>query len=439
MPAPHISPVTRGPRTVKLFGRRSTPLIALGVLILIGVVVALLLPSWQQPDRVVWRNPTAARAAEQRASVYRLSDEDVTVGRISDIRTVTGVRSNVVLTIEHVAAEAEDGRPEWVAVASEETTETATLNGQPLTASEPLTDGDVLIVGPYELRFEVGPTGWAAFYDWWEASTITHQFLSPSMARRSFPIVARAFPVSVLIVLVAFAIAIPLGLTLAFMKMAKLAILRWIATIYVDVVRGTPLFLQILLVFFGIPLLPMWKTLTQAIPWMNSAGLFGITNTLYVRAFLVLSLNSAAYMCEIFRAGIQSIPKGQTEAARSLGMTTPQAMTFVIIPQTVRRILPTLMSEFILLFKDTALLAAVGLAEMALRAKEISASTFNTTPFVLAAFFYLVVTIPLGRIVQRLENKLAESEGGGPRTFDKSKEDNLAAATLPAPALQDRG
>jgi len=148
-------------------------------------------------------------------------------------------------------------------------------------------------------------------------------------------------------------------------------------------------------------------------PWMNEAAVFGISRTLYFRGFLVLSLNSAAYLCEIFRAGIQSIPKGQMEAARSLGMTTPQAMTYVIIPQTIRRILPTMMSEFILLFKDTALLAAVGIGEIVLRSREVAAAKFNPSPYVLASVFYLMLTIPLGRFVARLEDKLAESEGGG--------------------------
>lgn len=407
------------------FHRLSGPIAAATVLAIVVGVAALVLPSFQQPDRIVWRNPEAARAAEQRASVYRLGESDVSVGRIADIRTVTGVRSNVVLTLQRVAPQAEGERPEWVVVPSADTTETASLNTAPLTSPSPLRDGDVMEVGPYELTFEVGPTGWPAVYDWWEASTVTRQFFSIEMAKRSFATVAAAFPVSVMIVLVAFAVAIPLGLALAFMKMSKVAFARWFATAYVDVIRGTPLFLQILLVFYGLPLLPGYKALIDAFPWMSQAGLFGVTNTMYFRAYLVLSLNSAAYMCEIFRAGIQSIPKGQTEAARSLGMTTPQAMTYVIIPQTVRRILPTLMSEFILLFKDTALLAAVGLSEMALKAKTISAATFNSTPFLLTAMFYLVVTIPLGRIVQRLENKLAESEGGGAKTFDKSNLDNL--------------
>ncbi len=399
-------------------------------------IVALVLPSWQQPDRLVYQNTSAARAAERRESVYRLGTTDATIGRIADVRTTTGVVAPVVITIEHVAAESADAPPTWVAVPATEATETATLNGKELVAATQLADGDVLVLGPYDIKFEEGPTGVEAFYDWWEASTLTHQFLSPQMAKRALPVILKAFPVSLFIVLVSFFIAIPLGLTLSFMKMARLPISRWFATLYVDVIRGTPLFLQILLIFFGLPLLPAWKALTQAVPWLNSTGLFGVTNTMYVRALLVLSLNSAAYLCEIFRAGIQSIPKGQTEAARSLGMTTPQAMTYVIIPQTVRRILPTLMNEFILLFKDTALLAAVGVTEMALRAKELSAATFNTTPYVVTALFYLVVTVPLGRVVQRLENRLAVSEGGGTATFEKSTEDNLAAAAAKKAAAE---
>jgi polar amino acid transport system substrate-binding protein len=94
-------------------------------------------------------------------------------------------------------------------------------------------------------------------------------------------------------------------------------------------------------------------------------------------------------------------------------MNAVQSMAFVILPQTVRRILPTMMSEFILLFKDTAMLSAAGLAEMVLRAREVAASTFNASGYMIAAVFYLVLTIPLGRFVQSLENRLALSEGGG--------------------------
>jgi polar amino acid transport system substrate-binding protein len=252
-----------------------------------------------------------------------------------------------------------------------------------------------------------------SFLEWWEAGAITHQFFSIEIMREAFAIILRAFPVSLMLAVVAFMLGIPLGLALAFMKMAKTRWLRWPATAYVDVVRGTPLFLQILLIYFGLPLLPGYRELVRSNPWLTEPFLFGMNLTQYFRVFIVLSFNSSAYMAEIFRAGIQSISKGQMEAARSLGMTAPQSMQFVIIPQTIRRILPTMMSEFILLFKDTALLSAVGIFEMSLRARQIQATTLNSSAFVLAAFFYLLVTIPLGRLVARWESKLAEAEGGG--------------------------
>jgi polar amino acid transport system substrate-binding protein len=127
---------------------------------------------------------------------------------------------------------------------------------------------------------------------------------------------------------------------------------------------------------------------------------------------VVLALNSSAYLAEIFRAGIQSINKGQFEAASSLGMTYAQAMGYVVIPQTVKRVLPTMTSEFILLFKDTALLSAVGVFELMLYSNGIVSRSGNITPFVVAACFYLVVTVPLINLVAGLEAKLAISEGG---------------------------
>ena len=132
----------------------------------------------------------------------------------------------------------------------------------------------------------------------------------------------------------------------------------------------------------------------------------------FVTGVIVLALNSSAYLAEIFRAGIQSINRGQFEAASSLGMTYPQAMAFVIIPQTVKRVLPTMTSEFILLFKDTALLSAVGVFELLLYSNSLVSRSGNITPFMVAAVYYLIITVPLINIVGRLEAKLAQSEGG---------------------------
>lgn len=274
------------------------------------------------------------------------------------------------------------------------------------------------------------------FLAWWETNTFTRLYLSFEVMGSAFDVILKAFPVSVFFGVGAFLLALIPGLMLAFMKMSRKRWIRWPATAYIDFVRGTPLFLQILLVFFGLPLMPFWRTMILANPWMNEPFFLGVSFSTYLRGFAVLSFNSAAYMAEIFRAGIQSIPKGQMEAARSLGMSSPKAMFYVIIPQTVRRILPTMMSEFILIFKDTALLAAVSVPEMTQKAREVAAATFNMSSYVLAAGFYLLLTIPLGRLVARLETKLAASEGGGsPDKPASSDADAKAAAeaALPKP------
>jgi len=239
---------------------------------------------------------------------------------------------------------------------------------------------------------------------------IGHIFFNWDVMKQAFPVVAAAFPVSIVFGMGGFLLAIPFGLLLSFMKMAKSILVRWPATVYVDVVRGTPLALQILILYFGLPLLPIYS---QIMGPLQGIEFLGINLTVYARCLFILSFNSSAYLCEIFRAGIQSIPKGQMEAARSLGLSLPKSMAYVILPQTIRRILPTMMSEFILLFKDTALLAAVSVMEMTLASKVIAGRLFNQSSYVIAACFYLLITIPLGRAVSWLENKLAESEGSG--------------------------
>ena len=194
------------------------------------------------------------------------------------------------------------------------------------------------------------------------------------------------------IVACAFPLAIPVGLALALMRMSRFRVLRGIATAYVNVVRGTPLFLQIYIAFFGLPLA-------------------GVQIPSFPLGVIVLFMNSGAYLCEIFRAGIQSISKGQFEASRSLGMNGAQTMFYVIIPQTVRRVIPTMTSEFILLYKDTSMLAAVGVMEVVMYAKTIVAATGSITPYIVAAFFYLIITLPLAKVVGNLRAGWRHGEG----------------------------
>lgn len=395
---------------------------------IIGAVLVALLLNVVGPVRLLYERPAERGSTGMVDSVYLISTakDSITIGKRGNVTLAKAVMDvELGATLNRTPPGASPSDSVWVLTAEETSPTPVLVNGKKVKEAS-LVRGDVIEVGGVEITFDGSREGFAGAIDWWESGKITHLFASPEVITRAFPILLAAFPVSLFAVLVSFALAIPGGLALAFMKMAKTPWFRWPATIYVDVVRGTPIFLQILLVFFGLPLLPPWQALVQAVPQLNDTGLFGVANTMYLRAFVVLSFNSAAYMAEIFRAGIQSISKGQMEAARSLGMTIPKAMTYVIIPQTVRRILPTMMSEFILLFKDTSLFAAVGMGEIIMRSREVASTTLNVSPYVLAATFYLVITIPLGRFVAGLEARLAKSEGGGMATFDKSTEENIA-------------
>ena len=263
-----------------------------------------------------------------------------------------------------------------------------------------------------ELSTYLGEQDWVQA---WNSNKFLHLFLDPTVLVTSFPVVIKGFFMALAIVLVAFPCAIPFGLLLALMRMSKLRVLRGLATTYVNVVRGTPLFLQIYIAFFGLPLA-------------------GIQVPPFPLGVVVLAMNSSAYLCEIFRAGIQSIPKGQFEASRSLGMNGAQTMLFVIIPQTVRRVIPTMTSEFILLYKDTSLLAAVGVMEVVMYAKTIVAATGSITPYIVAACFYLVITLPLAKIVGKLEAHLADRDAGN--TGKKSKRKKHKAPLPEDPELQ---
>ena len=230
----------------------------------------------------------------------------------------------------------------------------------------------------------------------WNSVKFLHLFLNPSLLVTSFPTVFGGFLMALAIIVVAFPLAIPFGLLLSLMRISKNRFLNFLASIYVNVVRGTPVFLQIYIAFFGLPLA-------------------GVVIPNFPLGVIVLAFNSAAYQCEIFRAGIQSIHRGQFEAARSLGMNGAQTMIHVIIPQMVRRVIPTMTNEFILLYKDTSMLAAVGVMEIVMYSKSIVAATGSITPYIVAACFYLVITLPMAKVVGILERKLdMDSKQGAP-------------------------
>ena len=231
----------------------------------------------------------------------------------------------------------------------------------------------------------------------WNSNQFLGMFLKPQLLLTSFASLAPGWLLCLGIVVAAYPFAIAIGLVFAMLKISRWRIVRAIAVTYINVLRGTPLFLQIYIMFFGLPMLNI-----------------NIDNNLL--GIIVVAINSSAYLAEIFRAGIQSIPQGQYEAASSLGMNYVQTMLTVILPQTVRRVIPTVTSDFITAFKDTSLLSSVGVMELMMFSKNLTTVTGNITPYVAAGIFYLIVTLPLIKVVSVIEENIARSErGAGPR------------------------
>nr|WP_132767705.1 amino acid ABC transporter permease [Tepidibacillus fermentans] len=183
-----------------------------------------------------------------------------------------------------------------------------------------------------------------------------------------------------------------IGLFLGLGQLSQQRIFRILSRAYVDLFRGTPLFVQILIVHFAV----MPAIFGDEAPSAIFSG------------FVALSLNSGAYVAEIFRAGIQSIDKGQMEAARSLGMTYRQAMRYIILPQAFKRMLPPLGNEFIALLKDSSLLAVIATPELTYAGQMTAKNTFTSFgPYLTVAALYLILTLILSKGVRGLERKFS--------------------------------
>ena len=216
---------------------------------------------------------------------------------------------------------------------------------------------------------------------------------------KGFLIACRGIPATVGVSMIAIILGAALGLLLALCSQTKSKALQVIAKIYVDVVRGTPMLVQALIMAYGVP----WLIQT----W----GVNFTWPSLVIPATMVCGLNSAAYLSEVIRSGIQAIDKGQMEAARSLGMTHGMAMRLVIIPQAIRIILPAFANEFVTLIKETSVLGYVGVIEILRRGQLWNASSFETFPaYIGVALAYMILTIPLSKIINGYERKMARKE-----------------------------
>jgi len=226
----------------------------------------------------------------------------------------------------------------------------------------------------------------------WEA--VRSNFFDPEVAKQLWPeIVTVAAKNTVVYTLIAFFGGLVLATGLALMRLSTVSPYRWLATGYIEFFRGLPALLVIIASGFAIPI---------AFGWSPPGGLVGA-------GLAALIVVSSAYMAETLRAGIQAVPKGQTEAARSLGMSGGRTMVSIVLPQAFRIVIPPLTNEFVLLIKDTSLLAVIGVAanqrELTTFARDLQSSTANSTPLIAAAVMYLIITLPLTRLVAALERR----------------------------------
>lgn len=183
-----------------------------------------------------------------------------------------------------------------------------------------------------------------------------------------------------------------LGLLLSLMKLSNSKILKAISSTYIEFVRGTPILVQLYIVYYGLPSL-------------------GIEFPDVLAGIITLSLNSAAYVAEIIRAGISAVDKGQMEAARSLGMSNGQAMRHIIIPQAFKNILPALGNEFIVVVKESSIVSVIGIHELMYNADTVRGNTFRPfEPLIIAALLYFVMTFTLSKALGVVERRMKVSD-----------------------------
>ena len=204
----------------------------------------------------------------------------------------------------------------------------------------------------------------------------------------SFPLLLMGAGVTVQITALSVGFGLLIGMFVGIARLSTLWPVKMLAAIYVDFIRGTPLLVQIFLIYFALPLL------------------VGQRIDPFIAAITACSVNSGAYVAEIFRSGIQSIDKGQMEAGRSLGMTWAQTMRYIIMPQAFKRIIPPLGNEFIAMLKDSSLVSVIGFEELTRRGQLIIARTYGSFEIWLTvAFIYLVMTFTISRLVDYLERR----------------------------------
>lgn len=231
-------------------------------------------------------------------------------------------------------------------------------------------------------------------------SDVASTYLDADIAREALPLVARAFITNVALFMVTEVLVLLLALLVAVVRVVPspaMAPLKLLAVVYTDLFRGTPTLLVVLLVCFGLPAL----------------RLQGVPTNLFWLAVIALTLSYGAYVAEVVRAGITSVHPSQWASGRSLGLSYGQTLRAVVLPQALRRVVPPLLNDFVSLQKDTALASVAGLVEAVRQAQILSSASFNFTPYVVAAVFFIALTVPLARLTDWLALRQQRRQAGG--------------------------
>ncbi|QUH19564.1 amino acid ABC transporter permease [Alkaliphilus sp. B6464] len=207
---------------------------------------------------------------------------------------------------------------------------------------------------------------------------------------------------TVLLAFFTVALGVVFGVFLALMRISKNKVLNFISTAYVEVIRGTPLLVQIFIIYYGLPAIGIN---------FPSVAFLGSTGEEFVAGIIALSINSGAYVAEIIRSGIQSVDNGQMEAARSLGMSYSMSMRHIIIPQAFKNILPALGNEFIVIIKESSIVSVIGINELMYNANTVRGNTFiPLEPLIVAAGIYFVLTFTLSKLLGIVERRMKVSD-----------------------------
>jgi polar amino acid transport system permease protein len=216
--------------------------------------------------------------------------------------------------------------------------------------------------------------------------TLIYAFFNLGILRETAPYLWSGFKMSVLLTAVVVPLGIAGGLTVALSSQTKVKALRWLVVAYVDFFRAFPPLVLLMFIAFGLPFT-------------------GLDLPAFASVALAFLLNTSSYYGEIFRAGIESVPRGQTEAARSTGLSGAQTMAYVIVPQATRNVIPDLISNTLEVVKLTSIASVVALPELLFAARQAQSVTYNATPIIAAGIIYLVCLWPLVRMLSRFEHR----------------------------------